>query len=122
LFTFQIGPDKKDITVHSFPLATLSPALHALMNGDMIEAKTRRIEWSDVDEDTFIRLCEFAYLHDYTPPSIHQLPRQGISPKKKSKKAKKKRDTESVSNVWDINCVPDLQPDLQPEPLPEAQA
>ncbi|KAJ5738681.1 hypothetical protein N7493_001836 [Penicillium malachiteum] len=35
----------------------------------MIEAKTRRVEWPDVDGDTFARLCEFAYLRNYSPPS-----------------------------------------------------
>ena len=39
------------------------------MNGNMLEAKIRRVDWSDIDEDTFVRLCEYAYLHDYTPPS-----------------------------------------------------
>ncbi|KAB8225822.1 hypothetical protein BDV33DRAFT_163377 [Aspergillus novoparasiticus] len=68
LFTFSVGPNKKDVIVHSGPLANLSPALHTLMNGEMIEAKVRRVEWPDVDEDTFVRLTEYAYLRDYTPP------------------------------------------------------
>ncbi|KAE8374445.1 hypothetical protein BDV26DRAFT_42727 [Aspergillus bertholletiae] len=68
LFTFSVGPNQREFTLHSGPLADLSPALHALMNGEMIEAKVRRAEWPDVDEDTFIRLAEYAYLRDYTPP------------------------------------------------------
>lgn len=38
-----------------------------LMNGGMIESKTRRVDWSDIDIDTFAQLCEFAYLREYTP-------------------------------------------------------
>ncbi|PIG85335.1 hypothetical protein AARAC_002771 [Aspergillus arachidicola] len=68
LFTFSVGPNKKDFIVHSGPLADLSLALHTLMNGELIEAKVRRVEWPDADEDTFIRLTEYAYLRDYTPP------------------------------------------------------
>ncbi|PLN81851.1 hypothetical protein BDW42DRAFT_193425 [Aspergillus taichungensis] len=73
LFTFQIGPEKKEFTVHSQPLAQLSDVLDKLINGNMLEAKTRRVDWSDVDEDTFVRLCEYAYLHDYTPPSSQEV-------------------------------------------------
>ncbi|KAJ5725381.1 uncharacterized protein N7483_006738 [Penicillium malachiteum] len=71
LFTFVIGDgdDKKEVTVHSSAIAGLSPVLNSLMNGEMIEAKTRRVEWSDVDGNTFARLCEFAYLRNYSPPS-----------------------------------------------------
>ncbi|KAJ5947224.1 hypothetical protein N7466_000239 [Penicillium verhagenii] len=39
----------------------------------MIEAQTRRADWSDIDVDTFTRLCEFAYLKDYQPPSYHPI-------------------------------------------------
>ncbi|KAE8322350.1 hypothetical protein BDV39DRAFT_218654 [Aspergillus sergii] len=74
LFTFSVGPDKKDFIVHSGPLADLAPALHTLVNGEMIEAKLRRVEWPDVDEDTFVRLTEYAYLRDYTPPSCSYRP------------------------------------------------
>ncbi|KAI9042374.1 uncharacterized protein KD926_005669 [Aspergillus affinis] len=39
------------------------------MNGGMLEAKLRQADWSEVvEEDTFVRLCEYAYQGDYTPP------------------------------------------------------
>ncbi|PWY96714.1 hypothetical protein BO94DRAFT_552276 [Aspergillus sclerotioniger CBS 115572] len=70
LFTFIVGQEKKEIVVHSAPLASLSPALDKLMNGTMLEAKLHQVDWSAVvEEDTFVRLCEFAYVGDYTPPS-----------------------------------------------------
>ena len=78
LFTFQVGPDKKEITVHSSALADLSQSLNTLINGEMLEAKSRRADWSDVDVDTFTRLCEFAYLRDYIPPSCRLI--DGCSP------------------------------------------
>ncbi|KAJ5108777.1 hypothetical protein N7456_005452 [Penicillium angulare] len=34
----------------------------------MLEAQARKVDWPDVDEATFFRLCEFAYLQNYTPP------------------------------------------------------
>ncbi|PKY01753.1 hypothetical protein P168DRAFT_334650 [Aspergillus campestris IBT 28561] len=99
LFTFQIGAEKKEFTVHSRPLAQLSPVLDKLMNGNMLEAKTRRVDWSEVDEDTFVRLCEYAYLHDYTPPSPLE-----VSP-----------------FVDEQPPAPEHEPDPQPEPVPEPE-
>lgn len=40
----------------------------------MKEAKLRRVNWPDVNKEIFIRLCEFAYLQDYTPPAFEQRP------------------------------------------------
>lgn len=55
--------------MHSAPLAGLSTTLDKLMNGKMLEAKVRQADWSHVvEEDIFVRLCEYAYLGDYTPP------------------------------------------------------
>lgn len=71
LFTFTVGVEQKQVPVHSAALAELSPSLNALINGEMIEAKTKHADWTDVDEATFIRLCEFAYFRNYTPPSPH---------------------------------------------------
>src|SRR5882762_1917173 len=38
----------------------------------MIEAKTGVIDWRDIDEETFLRFCEFAYVQDYTPPKFSE--------------------------------------------------
>ncbi|KAJ5948634.1 hypothetical protein N7454_001941 [Penicillium verhagenii] len=72
-FTFLVGPDKKGFVVHKAAFARLSKPLNALINGKMIEAKTGRADWSDTDVDTFTRLCEFAYLKDYQPPSYRPI-------------------------------------------------
>jgi len=68
LFTFQVDHDKTEVTVHSLVLEKMSPG-YTLMNGQMKGATARLVDWSDVDEDTFARFCEFAYLQDYTLPS-----------------------------------------------------
>ncbi|KAM5454246.1 hypothetical protein MaudCBS49596_002260 [Microsporum audouinii] len=69
LFTFHIGPEKVPFVVNSEAIAKQSSALGALVNSNMIEAHSRTVAWPDVDEDTFVRFCEFCYLDDYSPPS-----------------------------------------------------
>ncbi|KAJ5976845.1 hypothetical protein N7501_000187 [Penicillium viridicatum] len=83
LFTFVVGDEKKEITVHSAAFAGLSQSLYVLINGDMIEAKTSRVEWPEVDVDTFTRLCEFAYCRNYTPPSFRLI--DGMPPRSNAK-------------------------------------
>ncbi|GBF64438.1 hypothetical protein TMEN_7144 [Trichophyton mentagrophytes] len=72
IFTFHIGPEKAPFAVHSVAIARQSPALDALVNSNMTEARSRTVTWPDVDVDTFIRFCEFCYLNDYSPPSCQQ--------------------------------------------------
>lgn len=69
LFTFLIGPEKVPFVVNSEAIAKQSSALHGLVNGNMLEAHSRTVVWPDVDEDTFVRFCEFCYLDNYSPPS-----------------------------------------------------
>ncbi|KAK2877139.1 hypothetical protein FQN49_001383 [Arthroderma sp. PD_2] len=68
-FKFYIGPEKTVFTVHGDAVAKRSPALHALINNNMAEANSGTVSWPDVDEDTFIRFCEFCYFEDYSPPN-----------------------------------------------------
>ncbi|KAJ5291449.1 hypothetical protein N7478_000700 [Penicillium angulare] len=84
------------------------------MNGEMIEAKTRHVDWSEVDVDTFVRLCEFAYFRNYTPPSFRLI--EGRTPLEATKAIKKKVQRKSRrSNV--IRDSPTAEP--EPEPAPE---
>ncbi|KAK9849824.1 hypothetical protein MYU51_012939 [Penicillium brevicompactum] len=96
----------------------------------MTEAKTRRADWSDVDVDSFTRLCEFAYHRDYTPPScrlidgcppimemskpIMETPKPMVNHKKKKKGYR--YGESSFSESWD---EPAPEPAAEPEPLPE---
>ena len=83
----------------------------------MNEAKTRHVDWSDVDEDTFIRLCEYAYRSDYTPPdclvSLETMKKTFIK-----KKSKKKRALLNASPVDDQSL---LQPPQDAEPPPTTE-
>ena len=122
LFTFIVGADKKEVTLHSSALAGLSQSLNALMNGEMIEAKTRRVDWSDVDVDTFARLCEFAYLRDYTPPSFRLVDGPPSGPKVRETAKEKRKRKKRHSNVnWD-DPITQSDPEPAPEPAPEFES
>lgn len=117
LFTFTVGDNKKEVTVHSFALAGLSHPLNALINGGMIEAKTRHVDWSYIDEDTFARLCEFAYVQNYTPPKFRLIDGKSPSTKVTEKpKEKKKRKKNRPGFNWNDNS---MEPAPEPEPEPE---
>lgn len=87
------------------------------MNGEMIEAKTRHVDWSEVDVDTFIRLCEFAYFRKYTPPPFRLI--KGRIPPEATKAIKKKvkrsrRRSGGITLSWQKR-FPEISP--QPEVL-----
>ena len=60
-----MGREKKELTIHSALAAHHSRPLDVLMNGPMIEASERRCTLEDVDKDTFVRFCQYAYTGDY---------------------------------------------------------
>ncbi|PYH85258.1 hypothetical protein BO82DRAFT_398688 [Aspergillus uvarum CBS 121591] len=68
LFTFAVGAEGKRITVHSEVLASVSSELGNLLNARLVIEGLSALDWPDVEEGTFIRLCEYAYVGDYTPP------------------------------------------------------
>ncbi|PCG88244.1 Hypothetical protein PENO1_111330 [Penicillium occitanis (nom. inval.)] len=89
------------------------------MNGNMIEAKTRHVDWPEVDVDTFARLCEFAYLRDYTPPSPHVTNDRFLDSKKGAKKGKKDRKKKTSAFNWDdpvVEAAPNAEPEMEPAP------
>lgn len=57
-------------------LAQLSPALNALVNGSMREASEARVEWPDLEQDTFVRFARYAYSRDYTEAEPEVLPEE----------------------------------------------
>ncbi|KAG6268438.1 hypothetical protein E4U48_004689 [Claviceps purpurea] len=73
-FEFLVGPEKKVYTIHSGLVARLSPVLDRLVNGDMEEAKKGSVEWKHVDEQTFIRFSQYAYMKTYEYPSFRPEP------------------------------------------------
>lgn len=58
--------------MHSKIVATTSEYFDALVNGDMVEAKTRVAELQDVRSEDFVRFLEYAYRHDYTVPCFSE--------------------------------------------------
>lgn len=52
--------------VHEAVLAEQSPALAALMRGEMAESVASESRWMDADKGTFIRFAQFAYTGDYS--------------------------------------------------------
>ncbi|KAF4963668.1 hypothetical protein FSARC_8312 [Fusarium sarcochroum] len=64
-FLFIIGPEHKEFHVHKELIGQLSKVLNALVNGNMREAHEGRVDWPDLDVDTFVRFAKFAYSGDY---------------------------------------------------------
>ncbi|KAH9206129.1 hypothetical protein DL95DRAFT_316139, partial [Leptodontidium sp. 2 PMI_412] len=73
-FVFIIGEVQAEFTVHAAIIAKQSKALDALINGSMKEAFARKAVFEDIEEDTFIRFCQFAYTGDYTTPDFIHIP------------------------------------------------
>ncbi|KAG4413280.1 hypothetical protein IFR04_013571 [Cadophora malorum] len=69
-YTFIVGADAVPITVHEAALAELAPGLKALMRTEMSEGLAREARWDDVDKETFIRFAQFAYIGDYSTPTM----------------------------------------------------
>jgi len=65
-FKFIVGPEHKSVTVHAALVADHSAPLAVLINGPMCEAKDGIATLDDIDEQTFVRFCEYAYMGDYT--------------------------------------------------------
>lgn len=61
LFTFVVGLNDKELTIHSALVANQYRKLNALVNGTMKEAQERRVIWSSTDEETFLRFSQYAY-------------------------------------------------------------
>lgn len=66
-FTFVVGGSEKTFTIHTALLKPLSPYFRALIDGPMIEAQERRVNWPDVSESDFEKFAEWIYTGDYNP-------------------------------------------------------
>jgi hypothetical protein len=64
-FTFVVGENQTAITVHAAIIAKQSKELDVLINGSMREASDGKAIFEDIQEDTFIRFCQFAYTGDH---------------------------------------------------------
>ncbi|CAI7659436.1 unnamed protein product [Penicillium glandicola] len=84
----------------------------------MIEAKTRHVDWPNIDEDTFARLCEFAYFRNYTPPTFRLINGRTPSTKIVGKAIGKKKKPKKNRSGFNWNDTP-MEPEPEPEPEPE---
>ncbi|KAL7912611.1 hypothetical protein GGI35DRAFT_256811 [Trichoderma velutinum] len=92
-FTFLIGPEQKQHTIHSALVAHQSKALNALLNGQMKEATERRAIWEDIDEETFIRFSQYIYTGNCDEPKPKKRKVEAVAPIQVEYKA--------VSTGWD---------------------
>jgi hypothetical protein len=67
-----VGEEKRPIIVHSAAVTAHSKVLSALVNNGMAESQTRTATLDDIEEDDFLRFCQFAYTADYSTPSFTQ--------------------------------------------------
>ncbi|KAL7942926.1 hypothetical protein V8C42DRAFT_330768 [Trichoderma barbatum] len=99
-FTFLVGPDHKEHTIHSALVAHQSKALNTLINGQMKEATERRVIWEEIDEETFIRFSQYLYTGNYDE----------TEPKKREADAVTPSQAEYVKAVVTERSIPRLGP------------
>lgn len=73
-FVFIVGENQAAFTVHAAIIAKQSKALDVLIKGSMGEASEGKAIIKDIEEDTFILFCQFAYTGDYTTPDFTHIP------------------------------------------------
>ncbi|PVH70118.1 hypothetical protein DL98DRAFT_146070 [Cadophora sp. DSE1049] len=66
--------DGKMFTIHTAVVKTLSDPLAVMMNGSMREEIDGVASLREVDEQTFMRFCKYAYMGNYTPTQQHPVP------------------------------------------------
>ncbi|OAL39581.1 hypothetical protein AYO20_00978 [Fonsecaea nubica] len=64
-FKFLVGPTAKPFYMHGRLATKLSDRMAALFGGGMKEAQNRYALLKDTDEETFVRVIQFAYTGDY---------------------------------------------------------
>ncbi|KAL1855086.1 hypothetical protein Plec18167_002070 [Paecilomyces lecythidis] len=68
-FIFVVGQERTPLTIHSAILQNLSEPLYALINNGVMKESTARLATlNDVETDTFIAFCEYAYTGAYATP------------------------------------------------------
>ncbi|KAF4495007.1 hypothetical protein FAGAP_8833 [Fusarium agapanthi] len=68
MFTFVVGDDATEYTIHTALVAKQPPALNVLVNGPFKEALDCRVQWADLEENIFLSFWKFAYSGNYTNP------------------------------------------------------
>jgi hypothetical protein len=114
-FVFVIGESQVAFTVHAAVIAKQSKALDVLINGPMAEASDGKAIFEDIQEDTFLRFCQFAYTGNYTTPEFTHNPAvEDISPSVAISYDASTTDRDDSRTIV-------LSPDPEPDPLPEPE-
>ncbi|RYP75610.1 hypothetical protein DL771_002310 [Monosporascus sp. 5C6A] len=98
LFTFVVGPEGKEFTIHSGAVLHLSPYFETLINGSMKEAQDRRVIWDDIDEETFVTFSQFAYAGHYDTPD------HPTSPPEPEETGEARSSYINRSEIFDSSC------------------
>jgi hypothetical protein len=120
-FVFVVGEGQTEFSVHAAVISKQSKALDVLINGPMAEASDGKAIFEDIQEDTFIRFCQFAYTGNYTTPEFTYKP--AVEPLDISPSVALSHDA-STTNRDDTRPIeepPSLEPaiDIVPGPEPE---
>ncbi|KFG84104.1 hypothetical protein MANI_024468 [Metarhizium anisopliae] len=83
VFRFVVGPHRTEYTIHSSLVAKQSAKLDVLVNGPMKEATDLCADWSETEEQTFLRFCDFVYTGSYEEGSPRKKPVKENTPEQK---------------------------------------
>ncbi|KAJ6781697.1 hypothetical protein PWT90_09506 [Aphanocladium album] len=64
-FTFIVGEERREFTIHSALVANQSECLKKLVKGEFLEGTTNKVMWTHVDELTFMCFWQYVYTGDY---------------------------------------------------------
>jgi hypothetical protein len=69
IFYFLVGKEATKMSIHTSLVAAQSPALKALVSGQMEEANSGTAVWESLEPDIFALFAQFVYTGDYSPYS-----------------------------------------------------
>ncbi|KAJ6780550.1 hypothetical protein PWT90_06638 [Aphanocladium album] len=68
-FSFVVGEERREFTIHSVIVANQSECLKKLVNGHFLEGTAKKVLWTHVEELTFICFWRYVYTGNYTVQS-----------------------------------------------------
>jgi hypothetical protein len=89
-----------------------------LINGLMAEASDGKAIFEDIQEDTFVRFCQFAYTGNYTTPEFTQKPAVELPDISPSVAISHDASTTDRDDSRPIEPSPEPESDPPPEPPP----
>ncbi|KAF4944152.1 hypothetical protein FSARC_14746 [Fusarium sarcochroum] len=114
-FTFLIGPDQIEYTIHSALVAHHSSVLSAMVNGLFRESSEYSVKWDDIDEIVFNSFWQFVYTGGYDNPE--PLPPTVVTLEKEEPKPDDFEQTHAVSVLDEPAAEPDSIPEAPPDDI-----